>query len=102
MNAPIAVHQLRPPPGEQLERLVSVFDFIPEIVGPAAEGINVIKVLTQFPRQRPGDDREILVMSQGYPAAIGVCLVQGNWSIRSLKTGESGPQAANSCSNAVI
>ncbi len=45
-------------------------DFVAQIVGPAAEGIDVVKILMQTFGQQEGDDVEILVVVRGQPARV--------------------------------
>ncbi len=57
--------ELRLPLIEQGERCRGIADFITEIVGDSAIGVNVQEVLTQLLGQKPGRDGEVFVMRAG-------------------------------------
>jgi hypothetical protein len=64
-----ALLELPPPPGQQLQRAVPVPDFVPEIVGPSAEGVERRVVVAQGARQQPAEDAEVLVAAVGQAPA---------------------------------
>ena len=68
-----AVHlvQLLAPPAEQAQTLLLVADLVAQIVGPAAEGVDVVEILVQALGQQEADDVEILVVMGGQPARVG-------------------------------
>src|ERR1039457_5702043 len=72
MMDPALIHgfEFGAPPGQQAEALGAVANFIAQVVGPAAERIDVIEVLVQAFRQQEGDDVEILVVMRCEPARV--------------------------------
>src|SRR5581483_1793537 len=66
----IAAEQLGPPPAEQFEGAFTAAGLVGEIVGPAAVGVNVMKVPQQPPRQQDRRDREVFVMGPRQPATV--------------------------------
>ncbi len=58
----VALLQLGFPLVEQEQRLLLVADFIAKVIGDSAIGVDVVEVLVQMFGQKPGDDREVLVM----------------------------------------
>ena len=55
---------------EQAQALGAVADLVAQIVGPAAEGVDVVEILMQPLGQQEADDVEILVMMRGQPARV--------------------------------
>src|SRR5579859_4544565 len=55
------------PPVEEFEGAGRVRNFVAEVVGPAAVGVDIIEMLMKLFRQKPGDDFEIFVMMRGEP-----------------------------------
>jgi len=51
--------------GEIAEGFILVGYFVAEVVGDAAEGVDVAEVLTEMPGEQDGDDGEVFV--------VGVC-----------------------------
>jgi hypothetical protein len=47
-----------------------VADFVAEVVGPAAEGVDVVEILVEVFRQQEADDVEVLVVVGGEPAGV--------------------------------
>ena len=63
--------QFASPPGEQTEAFLGIADLVGQIVGPAAERVDVIEVLVQTLRQQKADDMKIFVMIRRQPAGVG-------------------------------
>ena len=61
VHAPRLAAELR----REVRGLAAVAQLIAQVVGDAAEGVNVAEILPQMPRQEGGDDREVLVMAMG-------------------------------------
>ncbi len=59
------------PPGEQAQAFRGVADLVAQIVGPAAERIDVVEILMQALGQQKTDDVEIFVMMRRQPARVG-------------------------------
>ena len=53
-----------------------ITDFVAEIVGDAAIGVDVEEILTEMFGQKPGGDGEIFVVGAGEVAAVGAGFVQ--------------------------
>ncbi len=47
---------------EEAEGLLAVADFVAEIVGDAAEGVDVAEILAEIAREEKGNDGEVFVM----------------------------------------
>ena len=58
------------PPIEQVEAARRVSHFVAEVIGPAAERVDVIKVLVEVRWQQPAHHAEILVVGAGQPARV--------------------------------
>src|SRR3954471_3404034 len=58
------------PPRQKPESLRFVGDFIAQIIGPAAEGVDVVEVLMEVLRQQKADYVEILIVMGGEPACV--------------------------------
>ncbi len=58
------------PPIEKLERAHGFRNFVAEIVGPAAVGVDVIEMLMERLWKEPGDHVEVFVMMRGEPASV--------------------------------
>jgi hypothetical protein len=58
------------PPIEEFEGAIRVGDFIAEIIGPAAIGVDVVEMLVEFFGKEPGDNVEIFVVMGGKPARV--------------------------------
>jgi hypothetical protein len=61
-HAEIGRVQLGLPRIQQRQRLLRIAYLIAQVVGDPAIHINVVEVLVQVPGQKPGNDREVLVM----------------------------------------
>ena len=74
------VHRLQfaAPPCEQPKTFGRVADFIAQIVGPAAERIDVVEILMQALGQQKADDVEIFVVMGRQPARVGSALLRGD------------------------
>ena len=59
------------PPREQAQALGGIADLVAQIVGPAAEGVDVVEILVQALGQQEADDVEIFVVVGGQPARVG-------------------------------
>jgi DNA-binding transcriptional LysR family regulator len=70
----IAIAQLLAPPTEQLHSFRSTAGFVGEIVGPAAIGVNGVKMAQQRPRQQRRGDGEVLVVTSSQAATINLGL----------------------------
>jgi hypothetical protein len=68
----VAEVELAFPPGKQIECPSGSRDFIAEIVGPAAVGIDIVEMLMKIFREEPGDNLEVFVVMRGEP--VGVAL----------------------------
>src|SRR5260370_9051396 len=55
---------------EQSQRVASVSDFVTQIIGDAAVGVDIAEVLAQAARKKPGGDGKILVMAARQTAAV--------------------------------
>ncbi len=55
---------------EQSQRVPSVSDFVTQIIGDAAVGVDIAEVLAQAARKKPGGDGKILVMAACQTAAV--------------------------------
>ena len=58
------------PPVEQLEGAGGFGNFVAEIVGPAAIGVDVVEMLVQLGGEQPGSYVEIFVVVGGEPAGV--------------------------------
>ena len=72
--ARVAGAQLPLPPVEQIEAARVFVDFIGQIVGPAAVGIDRVKMRPQSPRQEPAGDVKILVVRVGKAPTVSLAL----------------------------
>src|ERR1700730_9772728 len=63
---------------EQSQRGPSVSDFVTQIIGDAAVGVDIAEVLAQAARKKPGGDGKILVMAARQTAAVFAGL-RGRW-----------------------
>src|SRR5437660_9716288 len=66
----VAAEQFLAPPAQQIERLLTAARFVREVVGPAAIGVDGMKMRQQIAWQEQRRDREVLVMCTGQPAAV--------------------------------
>src|SRR5579864_8877023 len=55
---------------QQCERGGGITDFVAEVVGDAAVGVDVEEMLAQPARKKPAGDGEILVVRAGQPGAV--------------------------------
>jgi len=55
------------PPVEKFKGPCGVWNFVAEVVGPTAVGVDIVKMLVKFLRQQPRNDVEIFVMMRGEP-----------------------------------
>ena len=62
--------QFSAPPGQQPEALLGISDFVAQVVRPAAERIDVIKILMQSLRQQEADHLKVFVVMRGKPARV--------------------------------
>src|SRR5690606_10756430 len=62
--------QLAAPPVEEFERPDGVADFVAQVVGPSAEGVDALERRAMLAGREPGDDAEVLVMRGGEPRAV--------------------------------
>src|SRR5579859_6264917 len=58
------------PPIEKFEGAIRVGNFVAEVVGPAAVGVDVVEMLVEFFGEEPGDDVEIFVVVRGEPTGV--------------------------------
>src|SRR6266404_6612794 len=68
----IAGVQFLLPPIKKFEGALRVRNFVTEIVGPAAIGVDVVKMLVQLFREKPGNYIKVFVMVRGEPARVGL------------------------------
>ena len=68
--ARIAIAELFFPPVQQCKAFLRFARLVGQVIGPAAVGIDVIKMLPQPSRQEPTDDSEVLVVPSGEQAAV--------------------------------
>ncbi len=66
------VPQILFPGAQQLKRARAVRNFIAKIVRPAAVRVDVVEMLMQIARKKPGDDAEIFVVVRGKPARVAL------------------------------
>ena len=66
----VKIAQLGLPPVQQLERAGGAGDFVAQVVGPTAVGIDIVEMLMQAARQQPGNDIEVFVVVRGQPAGV--------------------------------
>ena len=59
---------------QQLERAGGIGNFVAQIVGPAAVGVDIVEMLVQARGQQPGDHVEIFVVMRGQPARVALRL----------------------------
>ncbi len=80
MLYPACIHGLEfaAPPGQQAQAFLAVTNFVAQIVGPTAEGVDVIEVLVQPLGQQKADYVEVFVMMRGQPAGI---LLGGSFAV---------------------
>ena len=62
--------QFVPPPFEQAQTFFRIADFVGQIVGPAAIGVDIVEILVQMFGQQETDDMEIFVVMGGEPAGV--------------------------------
>ena len=53
------------PPVEEFECAEVVWDFVAEVVGPAAVGVEVVEMLVEIFGEKPGDDVKVFVVMGG-------------------------------------
>ena len=70
----VAISQFAPPPVQEFQRSFGSLDFIPQIIRPAAEGIDAVEVLMKLFGKQPGDDGEVFVVDFGELGAVGLGL----------------------------
>src|SRR5258708_39951705 len=58
------------PPIEKFEGALRVRNFVAEIVGPATIGVDIVKMLVQLFREKPGDYIKVFVMVRSEPARV--------------------------------
>src|SRR5271166_3010732 len=80
--------QLCAPPREQTQALLRVANFIAQIIGPAAECVDVIEVLMQPLGQQEADHLEILVVVGCQPARVLKRFFYRPLTIQLLRGGE--------------
>src|ERR1700722_7534597 len=66
----VAIVEFALPPIKQFEGSLFFRDFVTEIVGPAAIGVDIIEMLVKIFREQPRDYVEILVVMRGEPARV--------------------------------
>ena len=86
VNSPVPPARALLPPGEPAEAPLRVADLVAQVVGPAAEGVDIVKVLMQIARQQPAGEVKILVVSFRQPARIAAGLIE-----RPGRTGDAVP-----------
>jgi glycerol-3-phosphate O-acyltransferase len=62
--------QFASPPGEQAQAFLRIANLVGQIVRPAAERVDVVKILVQPFRQKKTDDVKILVVIGRQPARL--------------------------------
>src|SRR5260370_396594 len=62
------------PPVEQFECAVWIGNFVAKIIGPAAVGVDVVKMLVQGSGKKPRYNFEILIVMSGQPARVALRL----------------------------
>lgn len=86
--AVVAIVEFALPPIEEFEGALFLRDFVAEIIGPAAIGVEVVEMLPQPPRQHAAGDGEILVVAAGQPPAVAAASPQrrrlGHLHLRSV------------------
>src|SRR5262249_47638734 len=70
----VAGAQFRTPPAQEFQRMLNIPDFVPQIIGPAAVGIDIVEMLVQPPRKEPRNHGKVFVMRRRQPPAIGLGL----------------------------
>ena len=65
----------------------AIADFVAQVVGPAAVGVDVVEILVQALGQQEADHVEVLVMVGGQPARVGCGLRRAN-SVRASASGD--------------
>src|SRR5215813_5188202 len=68
--------EFRFPLSEQFQRLLWVAHLVAEIVGDATVSIDVVEMLSQPCRQKPGGDGKVLVVRFGQALAVNLSLRQ--------------------------
>ena len=68
--AAVAFAEVLLPPCQQGETFLGVARFVGQVVGPAAIGIDVAKVLPEPPGQQPAGHRKVLVVPPGKSATV--------------------------------
>ncbi len=87
---------------EQCERSGGVADFVAEIVGDAAVGVDVEEMLAQAARKKPAGDGEIFVVGAGEAGAVFASFGErgrGCAGWRSRRAGGDQPRAASGTSD---
>src|SRR5712692_168090 len=69
----VAGVQLALPPMEQIQSARRIGNFVAEIIGPAAVGIDVVEMLVQRFGEKPRYDVEIFVVTSGEPLRVLLC-----------------------------
>jgi hypothetical protein len=65
---------------EKFERGGCVADFVAEVVGDAAIGVNVEEMLSQVSRKKPAGDGEVFVVRAGEVGAVGASFSESRCS----------------------
>src|SRR5262249_10651812 len=58
----VAAADLFAPPREQVLGLRRIAELVPQVIGPSAEGVDVVEMLVEGAGQKPRHDRKILVV----------------------------------------
>jgi hypothetical protein len=72
-----AIAQFQVPLVEKRQGSYRIGNFVSQVIGPAAVGVQIVKMLVQPARQQPGNHIEIFVMMRGQPAGISLSLRDG-------------------------
>ena len=70
----VAIAQFLVPLVQQRQGFGRIGNFISQIVGPAAVGVQIVKMLVQPSRKQPGNHVEIFVVMRGEPSGVALGL----------------------------
>src|SRR5580704_5877184 len=66
----VAIVEFALPPIKQFQGALFLWDFVAEIVGPAAISVDIVEMLVKIFREQPRDYIEIFVVMRGEPARV--------------------------------
>jgi hypothetical protein len=68
--APVHPFELGAPPRQQTQTLLGIADFVPQIIRPTAETIDVVEILMELFGQQRTHYMKVFIVMRGQPAGI--------------------------------